>query len=316
MYTDIGKYRVPFWISSDYYEHVLNSDPRLINSFPKLQREMPEINEDHSDLHIYPYTEAIPAILSMGCNNTCDFCPTGQKFKGKIYYGDAEFILRHYKNKNVHFLDENFFQNDMDIILPLLKKYNIYWLAMAHYKETMELYDKYGEDYLYECGLRVIEIGLENISLMRKVEGEGIPNGRVAIYYLNLSFLPGETIETIQCTAEWMKRHSLNNAIYSYNGTWFSPGQYYFPYRKEVNSGIMLDSYLARVRPTFVPDSFLEQEVTIVNAELVNRYVHFTYSKDFQLYPEAQKYNVRIFIDNDYRKAMWLAIGIRVGGVI
>ena len=58
MQTEFNGYIIPFWISSDYFEKILNNNPKNINLFPEFQKMSPEINKDHSDLHIYPYTEA------------------------------------------------------------------------------------------------------------------------------------------------------------------------------------------------------------------------------------------------------------------
>lgn len=316
MKTVFNGYTIPFWISSDYFVNILDNDPQKINCFPQLQKLYPEINRDHSDLHIYPYTDAIPAILSMGCNNQCSFCPTGKAFHGRIYYGDYDLILSNYKNQNVHFLDENFFRNDMKTVLPLLKKYNVTWLAMGHYEDVMNAYEEFGEKYLYECGLRVIEIGLENIALMRKVQGDGIPNSLIEIYYLNLSLLPGENVATIKETANWMKTHSLRNPIHHFNGVWYAPGQYYFPYDNVVKNGIMLKTNLARVVPTYVPYSFLNDTVTISNVELVNKYAFFLATKDHMFYPKHKTFTISDFVEQDYRKIMWTIIGIRVGAII
>ena len=316
MKTIFNGYTIPFWISSDYYTNILGNDPHRIDVFPQLQKQFPEINEDHSDLHVFPYTRAVPAILSMGCNNQCSFCPTGTAFKGKIYYGDYEKILLNYTGNNVHFMDENFFRNDLKAILPLLKKYDIKWLAMAHYEDVMKAYEEFGEDYLYECGLRVIEVGLENIALMRKVQGDGIPNLKVQICYLNLSLLPGETKETILESSNWMKTHSLKNPIHHDNGLWYSPGQFYFPYDKKEKDGLLLKTSLARVVPTYVPYSLLSETVTIVNIELVNKYCYFLFTKDHIFYPKYKSFKVMDFVKDDYRKVMWIVVGIRVGAII
>lgn len=308
---------VPFWISSDYFIHALKANPYSINNFCKIQMENPKLNKDHSDLHIYPYVKAKPAILSLGCRNLCSFCPTSKIYNGNIYFGDPEFILPHYKNHNIHFLDENFFLNDMDLVLPLLQKYNIKWLAMSHFDDAMEIYDKYGEDYLYYCGLRVVEIGLENIVLLRKVKNEGIPNQKTEIFYLNMTFLPNETKESIQQTSDWMKTHNLRNPIYHYNGLWYAPGQFYYPYNTQEKDGIILSTKYARVVPTYIPNSFLEQDFEVKDLELVNRYAQFIYSEKHTFcLPPHKKYNIREFIDNSYVKAMWLVVGLRVGGLI
>ena len=307
---------VPFLLTSDYFLKVLDGNPERINRFWEIQDKYPELNKDHDNLHIYPYVQARPAILSLGCNNQCVFCPTATIFHGKVFFGDPEFILPHYENQNVHFLDENFFLNDMDKVLPLLRRYNIKWLAMSHFDDVMRVYRKYGEDYLFACGLRVVELGLENISLMRKVEGNGVPNKSVEIFYLNLTFLPNETKETIQQTARWMITHGLRNPIYHYNGLWYSPGQYYFPYGKEESEGVLLETKYARVVPTYIPYTFLNQEIVIEDADLVNKYAHLIYSKDYVLFPTKREYRIGEFIGNDYRKAMWVVVGIRVGGIV
>ena len=316
MKTVSNGYIIPFWISNDYFSNILNNNPLLINEFPRFQKEKPYINTDHSDLHIYPYIEALPAILSMGCRNTCSFCPTATAFKGKVYFGDPEIILPHYENMNVHFLDEDFFLNDMNRVLPLLRKYNIKWLAMSHFDNVALVYEKYGEDFLYDCGLRVVEVGLENISLMRKVKGNGLLNNKVEILYLNLSFLPGETKETIRETAHWMRSHNVKNPLLTYNGSWFSPGQYYFPYDKKHEDGIMLKTKYARVVPTYVPYSLLNQKMTILDYKLVNKYIHFIYSEEYQFFPKETEYMISSFIQDDYKKAMWLTVGLRVGAII
>lgn len=316
MQTTSNGYTIPFWISSDYYTHVLHNNPALINEFPRLQKDMPEINSDHSDLHIYPYIHAMPAILSMGCNHNCSFCPTAKIFKGNIYYGDYDKILYNYRNMNVHFLDENFFRNDMKHLLPLLKHYNIKWLAMSHFNDAMEVYENFGEKYLYECGLRVIEIGLENISLMRKVKGDGIQNKKIEIYYLNLTLLPGETKETIQSTSNWMKTHSLRNPIHYDNALWYTPGQFYFPYSNPVNDGIMLKTKYARVVPTYVPNSLLNQTATVLNEKIINKYTYFLYTPEHVFHPKTKSFSIREFVGNDYKKVMWVVEGIRIGAII
>ena len=111
---------VPFKTPVDYFSEILDSDYNNVNHFRELLKQKKWIGYD-CDLHIYPYVEAEPSLVSIGCPNQCPFCPTAQTHKGKIYFGNPEIILPYYANKNIHFIDENFFYNDMGMVLLLLK---------------------------------------------------------------------------------------------------------------------------------------------------------------------------------------------------
>jgi len=207
------------------------------------------------DLHIYPYDHAQPALLSMGCFNRCSFCPTAKHFQGNVYFGDPEIILPYYGGATVHFMDEDFFRNDMAVVLPLLDKLGIIWTAMSTFDSFAEVLSKYGDGMLYHYGLRCVEIGLENVDLMMKVKHD-ITTKMVEVYYLNMTCLPGETKQTIRNNREWMKDRSLKRPIHFNNGLWYAPGQFYYPYDTVRTDGIMLPSKYARTRPTYIPDTF------------------------------------------------------------
>ncbi len=309
------EYHVPFKTPLAYWQEALQLDPKNIDLFPKIQENSPEWAEYDHDLHVYPYVSAVPAILSMGCKNRCFFCPTAEEFKGRVYFGNPENILPQYAGKTVHFMDENFFQNDMEKILPLLKFYHIEWLAMGTAKDFDVVLDKFGEAYLWECGLRVVEAGLENIVLMDKVSGTRIDRCKqIAIYYLNMTFLPGETKETIKENAKFMQPRSLQHPIHFNNGVWYAPGQYFFPYSEVRSDGIMLPTPLARTQPTFVPFSFLDEEYEIKDLERTNWFSQIVYG--LKLYPEQDKGIIKEFIIDDFRRVMWMVVGIRIGGIV
>jgi len=306
---------VPFKTPVDYFTQALDGKPENINRFYQIQKDDPQWLTYDNDLHIYPYVHAVPSMLSMGCNNKCKFCPTAKLHKGKVHFGDPEIIIPNYKNMNIHFMDENFFRNDMDVVLPLLRKYKIKWLAMSTYKETMKVIETYSEEYLYKCGLRCVEMGLENVDLMMKVDEAPYSFDEIAPYYLNMTFLPGETKETILNNAKWMRERmrSLEHPIHFNNGVWWAPGQFYYPYGRKHKDGIMLDGKYARTQPTYIPNSFLDQDMEIVDLEDVNYHSQLTY--DFKLYPEKDEYNIREFISGDVKRAMWVVVGLRVEGI-
>lgn len=302
---------VPFKTPLDYFLVALDGNAANINKYPEIQKTLGWDKEDN-DLHIYPHTDAKSAILSMGCSNKCKFCPTALHFKGKVVYGDPETIIPNYANQSVHFMDEDFFNNDMDTILPLLKRYNVTWLAMSTYNNFKKVIAKYGEDYLYDCGCVCVEMGLENVALMMKCDRD-LWTEKIAMYFLNMSFLPGETKESVKENSKWMKDRSLRHPIHFNNGVWYAPGQFYYPY-ESIEGGEWTNSELGRVRPSWIPNTFLDQNFVVDNLELTNYFTQVVFGiKEYQVPKEG---NIREFIDGDYKKAAWLITGIRCGGII
>ncbi|ETR65624.1 MAG: hypothetical protein OMM_13965, partial [Candidatus Magnetoglobus multicellularis str. Araruama] len=88
------------------------------------------------------------------------------------------------------------------------------------------------------------------------------------------------------------------------------------PYDKEEKDGILLNPKYARVVPTYIPNSFLEQDIEIKDVDLVNRFSQFIYSKEYILTPSRKNYNIKEFIGDSYKRAMWIVVGLRVGGII
>jgi len=209
--------RIPFKTPVDYFKKILRGKYENINRFKTLLGN--RWQEYDCDLHIYPWTKARPGMLSVGCPNQCPFCPTAHLHKGRIHFGDYERIIPQYVDECIHFMDENFFYNNMEVVLPLLKKYNIRWLAMSDYESIVRVLETFGEYYLYECGLRVIEVGLENIVLYKKVQKE-IETQKIQIYYLNMTCLPEETKMSIKENAAWMEMSNkpIMNPIHFNNG--------------------------------------------------------------------------------------------------
>jgi hypothetical protein len=307
---------VPFKTPTDYYADLLGGDPDALNRFHERWLARVDWRGYDEDLHVYPFTVARPAALSFGCPNRCSFCPTAALHKGRVVVGDPARILPPYAATCVHMMDENFFRapNFRDS-LRYLKSYGIRWLCMSDFESTMAVLEEYGERELADCGLKVVEVGLENISLMRKVKGSGIPHSLIEIYYLNMTFLPGETKETIRATAEWMKPRSLQHPIHFNNGLWYAPGQYYFDYsgRSRTDGRYLDNPNHARTRPTFVPDTFLQQDFKVASMEETNYYSQLVY--DFKLYGRIVGGNIGEFVGSDWRRAAWLAVGLRVGGI-
>lgn len=303
--------KVPFKTPVDYFIDILKGNYDNVNNFKTLL-EKKQWKDYDNDLHIYPYVKAKPAMLSVGCPNQCPFCPTAKTHKGRVFFGNPEVIIPQYGGENLHFMDENFFHNDMDDILPLLKDRGIRWLAMSDYKSVMKVLEEFGEDYLYECGLRIIEVGLENVVLYKKVQ-DYMPVKKIIICYLNMTCLPGETKETIIENAEWMKPVSLKRPIHFNNGVWFACGQFYYPYQSPDTSGRFVLGALARTRPTWIPNTLLEQNYEIVDLAKANYYNQLVFGE--KIYRPDMSGNIGKFIGASQQRAMWLLTGIRCGAI-
>jgi len=284
-----------------------------IERWPQICKEVGWDKYDN-DLHVYPYVKAVPGVLSMGCPLKCFFCPTAKIWEGKTHYADYEKIIPQYAGMSVHWMDENFFTNpDLDRILELLRLHKVRWLAMSTNKETRKAFETFSEATLYNSGLRVVEMGLENVALMMKVK-RPLTTKFVSIYYLNMTFMPGETKTTIRENGLWMESRSLKDPIHHNNGLWYAPGQFYYPYGEERTDGINLTPPEARTRPTYIPDSFLDQDYHISNLPEVNFYSQLVYG--YKVYNPTTFGSIREFIGNDYKKAMWLAVGFRIGAIL
>jgi hypothetical protein len=311
-------FTVPFKTPADYYRDLLGSDPAAINEFYARWMARADWRGYDEDLHVYPYTHALPAALSFGCPNRCPFCPTAELHQGRIVYGDPSLVLPPYRNRAVHFMDENFFAahrgEALREILRLLRAYRITWLCMSDARHTLEAFDRFGEEELWASGLRVVEVGLENVAHYRKVPPSGIPSERIQVYYLNMTFFPGETKESIRANAEWMRERSIRHPIHHNNGLWYAPGQYLFDsngtYRA---SGQLLCQPMARTRPTFIPASFAGELAEVVNLERANFFAQLVYGVKF--YPATTSFRIGEWCGADWRRWAWTVVGIRSGGL-
>lgn len=319
---------VPFKTPVDYYRVALQEGKIPFEDLFEVIMENEEFRRSDRDLHVYPYTHAVPAMLSAGCRQKCPFCPTAEFFKGTRVHGDYNAILDKYKAAGItaiHFMDEDFFDEDderIDGILAKLKDTGIVWLCMSAYKNIKKVVLRHGWEYLKACGAVCIETGLENVALYKKVGSFPLTNPHVQILYLNMSFLPGETINTMQANSHWMSQEgrSLENAIHEGNGIWYAPGQYYHPYGKE-EEGKMTSSPVARTMPSFVPQSLLDCDFEITDLESANFYSKLV--NGFKMFPKEKVYNVDEFIFKDsvpiddgmrrpdYQRAAWLAVAAR-----
>lgn len=309
------KYKVPFKTPADYFADLLGGDPSKINDMKAAIEARPDWRGYDCDLHVYPYVDAVPAALSFGCKNTCSFCPSAALHKGKVHVGDHRYILPQYDGQNVHFMDEDFFANPHihDVIAVLLDR-KIKWLAMTTAKNFDWALTEFGSDALSRAGLVCVEIGLENVVLMNKVHRAFDElRGVIEVYYLNMSLMPGETKETIGKNGLWMRGRGLRRPIHMNNGLWYAPGQFFHPYDKKMVEclGSWMDGHLARVRPSWCPNSLLSEDARIVDLEMTNLYSQMVYG--IKMFPKNREFNIGDFVGEDPMKLCWLMVGLRTG---
>ena len=83
---------VPFKTPSEYFLHALKGDPANMERWHEIRAEIGWEDEDN-DLHVYPYTHAVAAMLSMGCEWKCKWCPTFKHFQGTVIRADPSAIV-------------------------------------------------------------------------------------------------------------------------------------------------------------------------------------------------------------------------------
>jgi len=312
-------YEIVFKTPVQYYVELLKENPDNINKMQDILKDNPEWLDSDGDLHIYPYVDAVPALLTAGCKNSCKFCPSYQYYKGRTFAGDYELVLNQLKNKQVHFMDEDFSNNDLDKIFPLIKKNNIQCLFMTTPNKFQDMINNYGEDYLYQHGVRAVEMGLENIIHMNKVKNFKIKKPeKIQILFLNISFFDGETKESLRENAKFIKQYDPSKLMYYNNYNSYGTGQFYFEYdanKREglKEKGIVIESRKARTSPTFVPNSFLNEDFEIIDLEKTNHYSLLSNSVKF--IPKKNNHNIFNFCGYDTKKYKWLVTGIKCGGI-
>jgi len=312
----MDNYCVPFKTPVDYWVDGLDRNADNMKLWHEIRRSMPMFAGEDADLHVYPYVDAVPAMLSMGCPNRCDFCPTAKEHKGTVTYGEYEAIIKAHAGQNVHWMDENFFRHpELPRVLDCLRQNNVKWLAMSDCRTVHKVFDEFGPEHLIMSGCKCIEVGLENVVHMMKVKKPLPRYPEIEIYYLNMSLFPGETKESIRENGKWMLENGLRRPIHFNNGLWYAPGQFYYPYGESMKDGEMLPGEFARTRPTYVPDSLLDQDAKVVDLEKANYYSQLVYG--IKMYPQWREFNIRSFLNVDsVDKMCWLAVGLRIGAIV
>lgn len=251
------------------------------------------------DMHLKKYSGRVyPLFTSYGCINNCSFCPVSINCSRKRVSLPPEVILKELAYcstkgyKNIHFTDEDFFY-DIDRaynILSNLGKNDMKFISLGSISKVLSFIEKYGQRVLEDSGMKLIEVGFETGSdelakAMRKPSSEVYEKlacicTSVDIFWLTLTFFPGETINTLNDTGDFLRQYGFRfEDLYGRivtNSTHGGLGQFFQLYEgvKDFdllkNSGEFLSSRPIRLIPSFIPYSFLDsiiKEIREINKE-------------------------------------------------
>jgi radical SAM superfamily enzyme YgiQ (UPF0313 family) len=256
-------------------------------------------------MHLKEYEgQVYPLFTSYGCNKGCAFCSASKNTNKARYIlplqETIETLVDYHEcgYNNIHFTDEDFFF-DVDrayLILSEAAKLSDNWnfIMLGHARNILKFIDRYGQTIFKKAGVRLLEVGLETASptLNRTVvKGKSIEDcielaeqSVVSILWLTMSFFPGETIQTLNQTGEFLGQHGLDpSTMYERiktNGTEGGLGQFYQPYHGLVDfdklqeAGELSPFRFMRLSPSFLPNSLMESKVKSIN---LNRWDDFLY---------------------------------------
>jgi len=237
------------------------------------------------DMHITKYTgSVVPAFSSFGCPRKCSFCPASANMDGKVVrLNEKEFglVLERYsdtKFDNIHMMDEDFFLSPKEAKanLAMMAKTRFNFIVLGSTATILRFVKKYGWDPLHEAKVKLLEVGLETAdeSMVKEMGKPGFSKAEelantteIDVFWLSMTFFPGETIGTLNRTGDFLGEYGESaDEVYPRivtNGTRGGLGQFFQPYigtpdyKKRLGLGIQLTPRPIRLRPSFVPDSFL-----------------------------------------------------------
>jgi len=248
--------------------------------------------------HLDKLEKVYPLFTSYGCPNGCAFCPSTKNCGKKRVELSLEEVFTMLISchklgiRNIHFTDEDFFF-DIDRayeILRFLSKEKMHLIALSSADAAWRFIQKYGTNVLKEAGLEVMEIGFESAAedvSQSMGAGKSLTDcQRLAeiqhtlpfdIFWLVMTFFPGETIRSLNETGRFMRKYGFEAeqvmGRLRTNGTKGGLGQFFQDYvgtsihKVLGRKGIFLTPRPIRLMPSFVPDSFLDSIITEILPE-------------------------------------------------
>jgi len=245
------------------------------------------------DMHLNKYDGIVyPLFSSYGCPRKCTFCPSCVASEHRrlcIHLDDVEIMLSTMYNRgirNIHFTDEDFFMihKRTHEVLKIAKRIGDFnFIALAHLDTLKKFVEEYGPECLKEFGVRLVELGFETAdpalaksmkkgkSLQEYIDVYTAVKDYTDIFWLCLTFFPGETITTLNETGKFLREYgSKPEDLYDRiktNSTEGGLGQFFQPYPgtpgfEDLPSlGHQIEDRPVRLMPSFLPDSFLNDEI-------------------------------------------------------
>lgn len=261
-----------------------------IKNYPKYFKDFKYLLLCEDDMHLSKYDGIVyPLFTSYGCGNGCAFCPlTVNCDYQRIQLSTSEAIqslINCYDLgiRNIHFTDDDFFHDTERTcyILRGVEGLDMKFIALGTVGKVQKFLDKYGERPLIQAGVKIIEVGLETAdetvaSLMHKPKANKYVKlyeslKEVDIFWLTLTFFPGETISSLNTTGIFLKKYGHKpEDMYSRIATNSSEGglgqfmQLYHgvrQYNELYEQGIHINDRPVRLLPSFVPYSFLKSTI-------------------------------------------------------
>ncbi len=264
---------------------------RGMRRYPENYGEFEHLLLSDCDMHLKKYPgQVVPLFTSYGCPSGCAFCPsTVNCDKSRIHLPVEEVrsMLDEcaiYGVTNIHFTDEDFFFDPNRAYLILShaarSKANFNFIALGSVSKVLLFIQRYGQQILHDAGMRLIEVGFETGDAELAKEMGKAPVARceelarissVPIFWLTLTFFPGETINTLNQTGQFLKEHGFKpEELYGRvrtNGTEGGLGQFFQPYHgtkdyeKIEELGKVLTTRPVRLIPSFIPYSFMGSKI-------------------------------------------------------
>lgn len=237
-----------------------------------------------------------PLFTSYGCPNGCTFCPSTINCDHKRIALSVDDTLQMFDKckqlqiYHIHLTDEDFFFNIRRAytILNYLQGEGFHIITLGSASQVKKFLDTYGSQVIEEAGIELIEIGFESgnddisqdmgagksLSACYELASkqQQLP---FRIFWLVLTFFPGETIKSLNHTGDFMREYGFEMkdvlGRLRTNGTKGGLGQFFQPYhgtpiyndlRKD---GLFITERPIRLMPSYIPNSFLYDPVNRVN---------------------------------------------------
>ena len=289
-----------------------------ILSYPEYYDDFTYLLLSDCDMHLAKYTGKVyPFCTSYGCPNGCTFCPSTVNCNKQRIFPGITFVLaslvKAYKGgvRNIHFTDEDFFW-DTDRTKEILELFaflnenideskHCQLIAMGHIGTVLKFVNKYGIELLEASGLKLIEVGFETadeklakdmgkVSVDKYIKlANFFKDSEVNIFWLTLTFFPGETLKTVNKTGDFLRKYGYDlDELYGRirtNSTEGGLGQF-FQWYAGIEETVIIDyggvkttNRPIRLIPSYVPNSFLDDTIKCEMKGL-----HISKRKWFDLY--------------------------------